>query len=145
MQGRQSLRLVATPHHRLTIFVALWCQSVGNAEYRNAQAAPSYRVVCVAVVAHARYGTCFAALRVYIGRCFIKWSPVATPRLRLVSSTASRPLGFTKPTLCKVPSLGAVAHPSALPGRIRALRAAVWLPCGCCGAVALVRRFALGV
>ena len=29
-------------------------------------------------------------------------------------------------------SAGAVAQPSALPGRVRALRAAVWLPCGCC-------------
>ena len=42
----------------------------------------------------------------------------------------------------KLPSLGTVAQPSALPGRWHALRAAVWLPCGCCGAVALVRRFA---
>lgn len=31
------------------------------------------------------------------------------------------------------------------PGRIRALRAAVWLPCGGCGTMASVRRFAQGV
>ena len=42
----------------------------------------------------------------------------------------------------KLPSLDTVTQPSALPGRIRALRAAVWLPCGGCGTVASVRRFA---
>jgi hypothetical protein len=93
-------------------------------------------------VALARFGTHCVALRVYIGCCFVKWSPVAALKLRLVSSTASPPHGFTKPTLCKVPPLGAVARPSALPGRIRALRAAVWRPCGCRGGVASVRRCA---
>jgi hypothetical protein len=42
----------------------------------------------------------------------------------------------------KLPSPGTVAQPSALPGRVCALRAASWLPGGCRGAVALVRRFA---
>ena len=42
----------------------------------------------------------------------------------------------------KLPSLDTVTQPSALPGRIRALRATVWLPCGGCGTVASVRRFA---
>ena len=43
------------------------------------------------------------------------------------------------------PSLGTVAQPSALPGRLHALRAASWLPFGYRGTVALVRRFAQGV
>ena len=59
-----------------------------------------------------------------------------------VAATAWRPGGFTKITLCKVPSLGTVAQLSAFPGRFRALHATSWLPCGCCGTVALVRRFA---
>ena len=42
----------------------------------------------------------------------------------------------------KLPTLGTVAQPSALPVRFRALCAASWLPCGCRGTVALVRRFA---
>ena len=42
----------------------------------------------------------------------------------------------------KLPSLDTVTQPSALLGRIRALRATVWLPCGGCGTVASVRRFA---
>jgi hypothetical protein len=59
-----------------------------------------------------------------------------------VSVTASRPSGEGNRLYAKLPSLDAVAQPSALPGRFRALRAASWLPCGCCGTVALVRRFA---
>ena len=54
-------------------------------------------------------------------------------------------LGEGNRRYAKWPTLGSVAQSSTLPGRIRALRTAVWLPCGCCGAVALVRRFALGV
>ena len=117
---------------------------MGTAEYRHAQAPPGCRLSVVAPVALARCGTHFVALRVYIGCYFVKWPPVAALKLRLVSSTALRPGGFTKPTLCKVPPLGTVAQPSALPGRVRALRAAVWLPCGCRGTWALVRRFAQG-
>jgi len=96
-------------------------------------------------VTRARCGTHCVALRVYIGCCFVKWPAVAALKLRLVPSTASRPHGFTKPTLCKVPPLGLVAQLSALPGRCplsSALRAASWLPCGCGGAAALIRRFA---
>ena len=96
----------------------------------------------VAVVAHAHYGTHFVALRVYIGMLFCEVA-ASQSQAPFVAATASRPSGFTKPTLCKVPPLGTVAQPSALPGRIRALRAASWLPFCCSGAVALVRRFAL--
>jgi hypothetical protein len=94
------------------------------------------------VVARARSGTHCVALRVYIGCCFVKWPPVAALKLRLVPPTASRPLGFTKPTLCKVPPLGTGAQPSALPGRYRVLRATVWRSHGCRGPVASVRRCA---
>ncbi len=55
--------------------------------------------------------------------------PVATLKLRLVPVTASRPSGEGNRRYAKLPSLGTVAQPSALPGRVRALRAAVWLPC----------------
>jgi hypothetical protein len=67
---------------------------------------------------------------------------VAALKLRLVPVTAARPSGEGNRRYAKLPSLGTVAQPSALPGRIRALRAASWLLCGCCGTVALVRRFA---
>jgi len=62
-----------------------------------------------------------------------------------VSGTASRPSGEGNRLYAKLPSLGTVAQPLALPGRIRALRAASWLPCGFRGTVASVRRFAQGV
>ena len=93
---------------------------MGTAEYHHAQVPPGCRVERVAVVGLARYGTHFVALRVYIGCYFVKWPPAAALKLRFVASTASRPRGFTKPTLCKVPSLGTVAQPSALPGRCAA-------------------------
>ena len=71
--------------------------------------------------------------------------PVTTLKLRLVSVAASRPSGEGNRRYVKLPSLESVAQPSALPGRIRALRAAAWLPCGCRGTWASVRRFAQGV
>ena len=50
-----------------------------------------------------------------------------------VAATASRPLGEGNRLYAKLPSLGTVAQPSALPGRWHALRAAVcaplWLLC----------------
>lgn len=135
MWGRQPLRLVATPHHRFTAFDALQCQPVGKAGYRHAHAPPSYRVVFVAVVVHARCVTHFVALRVYIGCCFGKWPAVVALKLRLVPATAAGPCGFPKQALCKVACAGQRARqPSALPGRWRALRAAAWSPwCWCCG------------
>ena len=78
---------------------------MGTAEYHHAQVPPGCRVERVAVVGLARYGTHFVALRVYIGCYFVKWPPAAALKLRFVASTASRPRGFTKPTLCKVPPL----------------------------------------
>ena len=71
--------------------------------------------------------------------------PVDALKLRLVPVTASRPSGEGNRRYAKLPSLDTVAQPSTLPGRCplsSALRAASWLPCGCRGAVALVRRFA---
>ena len=47
-------------------------------------------------VAHARYAH---TLRFYITPHFVKCSPAAALQLRLVSPTASRPLGFTKQAL----------------------------------------------
>ena len=59
-----------------------------------------------------------------------------------VSGTASRPIGLRQQALCKVAFAGvgrtAVGAPRSL---CSALRAASWLPCGGCGAVALVRHF----
>jgi len=60
-------------------------------------------LVCVAVVAHTRYGH---PLRFYITPHFVKCAPVAALKLRLVPPTASRPLGFTKQALCKVAFAG---------------------------------------
>ena len=54
-------------------------------------------------VARARYAH---TLRFYITPHFVKWSPVASLKLRLVSSTALRPAGFTKQALCKVACAG---------------------------------------
>ena len=102
-------------------FTAWFCSMLCRASQwaRRGTAMPRHHEavarVFAAVVARARCGTHFVALRVYIGCCFVKWPPVAALKLRLVSSTASRPGGFTKPTLCKVPPLGTVAQPSALP------------------------------
>ncbi len=126
MCRRQSLRLVATAHHRLTRFDALLSQSVGTAEYRHTQGPQSCRVVCVAVVALARYGH---ALRFYITPHFVKCAPVAALKLRLVPPTASRPCGFTKQALCKVAFAGvgrtavgaSRSHPRPTRRRLRAL------------------------
>ena len=82
-------------------------------------------VVCVAVVAHARYGH---PLRFYITPHCPQCPPVAALKLRLVPVTASRPSGEGNRRYAKWPSLESVAQPSALPGRIRALRAAVCAP-----------------
>ena len=79
----------------------------------------------VAVVAHARYGH---PLRFYITPHFRKCRAVVPLKLHLVSHTASRPSGFQNRRYAKWPSLESVALPSALPGRIRALRAAVCAP-----------------
>ena len=57
-------------------------------------------------VVHARYGH---PLRFYILCCFVKCLPVTMLKLRFVSDTASRPGGFTKPTICKVAYAGSVA------------------------------------
>ena len=85
-------------------------------------------MVCVAVAAFARYGH---TLRFYIRPHFAKCSPVAALKLRLVSPTAARPRGFPKQALCKVACAGERARqPSALPGRIRALRPAACAPLG---------------
>jgi hypothetical protein len=70
--------------------------SVGTAEYHHAQAPRGCRVVSVAVVALAHYGH---PLRFNVMPHFVKCSPVAALKLRLVSHTASRPLGFTKQAL----------------------------------------------
>jgi hypothetical protein len=68
--------------------------------------------------------------------------PASQSQAPFVAATASRPSGEGNRRYAKLPTLEAVAQPSALPGRIRALRAANWLPCGCRGTMALVRRFA---
>ena len=82
-------------------------------------------VVCVAVVAHARYGH---PLRFYITPHCPQCPPVAALKLRLVPVTAARPSGEGNRRYAKWPSLESVAQPSALPGRWHALRAAVCTP-----------------
>ena len=81
--------------------------------------------VCVAVVAHARYGH---PLRFYITPHCPQCPPVAALKLRLVPVIASRPSGEGNRRYAKWPSLESVAQPSALPGRWHALRAAVCAP-----------------
>ena len=98
---------------------------MGTAEYRHAQAPPSCRVGCVAVVAHARYGH---PLRFYITPHCPQCPAVAALKLHLVPVTASRPSGEGNRRYAKWPSLESVAQPSALPGRVRALRAASRAP-----------------
>jgi hypothetical protein len=82
-------------------------------------------VVFVAVVALARYGH---PLRFYITPHCPQCPPVAALKLRLVPVTASRPSGEGNRRYAKWPSLESVAQPSALPGRLLALRAAVCAP-----------------
>ena len=82
-------------------------------------------MVCVAVVAHARYGH---PLRFYITPHCPQCPTVAALKLRLVPVTASRPSGEGNRRYAKWPSLESVAQPSALPGRLHALRAAVCAP-----------------
>ena len=81
--------------------------------------------MCVAVVALARYGH---PLRFYITPHCPQCPPVAALKLRLVPVTASRPSGEGNRRYAKWPSLESVAQPSALPGRLHALRAAVRAP-----------------
>ena len=83
-------------------------------------------LVCVAVVAHTRYGH---PLRFYITPHFVKCAPVAALKLRLVPVTASRPSGEGNRRYAKWPSLESVAPPSAR-------------PCGYRGTWALVSCFA---
>ena len=98
-------------------------------------------MVCVAFVVFARYGH---PLRFYITPHFVKWSPVAALKLRLVPVTASRPPGLQNRRYAKWPSLETSAQPSALPGRWHALRAAICAPLWVCACTcALVRRCAL--
>ena len=91
--------------------------------------------MCVAFVVFARYGH---ALRFYITPHFAKCRAVAPLKLHLVPSTASRLLGLQNRRYAKWPSLDAVAQPSALSVRIRALRAAV------CGPLWLLWRCGIG-
>ena len=68
--------------------------------------------------------------------------PASQSQAPFVSGPASRPSGEGNRRYAKLPSLGTVAQPSALPGRVRALRVASWLPFGYRGTMALARRFA---
>jgi hypothetical protein len=68
-----------------------------------------------------------------VSRKLLLWQPP----LRALSGEGNR-------LYAKLPSLGTVAQPSALPGRLHALYAPPSArPCGCRGVVALVRRCAL--
>ena len=74
-------------------------------------------------------------LRFYIRPHFAKWPPVAALKLRLVSSTAARPRGFTKQALCKVSfagSGGGVA-PGHQSGAARTVGVSGLRPCILCG------------
>lgn len=79
----------------------------------------------VAGVVFARYGH---PLRFYITPHCPQCPPVAALKLRLVPVTAARPSGEGNRRYAKWPSLEAVAQPSALPGRWRALHAVVCAP-----------------
>ena len=86
-------------------------------------------MVCVAFVVFARYGH---PLRFYITPHCPQCPAVAALKLRLVPVTAARPSGEGNRRYAKWPSLEAVAQPSALPGRWRALRSAVCTPLWVC-------------
>jgi hypothetical protein len=81
----------------------------------------------VAVVVLARYGH---PLRFYITPHFAKCSPVATLKLRLMSPTAGAPSRVYKTGVMQNCLRWSGRQSSALPGRWRALRAAVCRPVG---------------
>jgi hypothetical protein len=77
---------------------------------------------------------CGHPLRFYIRPHFVKWSPVAALKLRLMSPTAARPRGFTKQALCKVSfagSGGGVA-PGHQSGAARTVGVSGLRPCSLC-------------
>jgi len=78
-------------------------------------------------VARARYAH---TLRFYITPHFVKCSPVAALKLRLVSPTALRPPGFTKQALCKVACARGGRTAIGASRSVPALRTAVWCPVG---------------
>ncbi len=129
----------AHPASPLSSFGSLCCQSVATVGTPwPASTKLSRGIRCS--VAHARYGH---PLRFYIRPHFVKCSPVATLKLRLMSPTASRPHGFTKQALCKVAYAG--------DGRVSRRRSPFAFapyappsarPFGCRGTLASVRRFA---
>lgn len=123
---------------------ALWRRyGLGSLAHRAGSAVASgsaWHRVCVAVVAHARYGH---PLRFYITPHCPQCPPVAALKLRLVPVTASRPSGEGNRRYAKWPSLESVAQPSALPGRCTPYAPPSARPCGCRGVVASVRRCAL--
>ena len=128
MLGCQSLRLVATAHHRFTLSIlcslSQWARR-GTALPRLHQA-----------VAWCAWQLWFSPATAKLHNAALPSVPASQSQAPFVAATASRPSGEGNRRYAKLPSLGTVAQPSALPGRIRALRADVWLPCGCCGTVA---------
>ena len=151
-----------TQHHRfslLSLCRAVQCTRLGFAPCRGfkswcrlAAHRAGTAVSCLAFVAFTRYGH---PLRFYIRPHFVKWSPVATLKLRLVSTTAGAPSrvyktglmqsglrwGGLRAWLCALlrrcaqcsgqwPAASdlvcAPAHPSALP--LRGVGPARWLP-----------------
>jgi hypothetical protein len=114
MCSGQSLCLVATTHHRLSLFVAFVGSASGHGGYHPAQASQSCRLVCLHVVVIARYGN---TLRFYITPHCIKCMPSQSPSSFGGHAPLSRPIGFTQQALCKVAYAGYGRQLSALPGR----------------------------
>lgn len=114
MCSGQSLCLVATTHHRFTLFVAFVGSASGHGGYHPAQAPQSCRLVCLPVVVIARCGN---TLRFYITPHCIKCMPSQSPSSFGGHAPLARPVGFTQQALCKVAYAGCGRQLSALPGR----------------------------
>lgn len=114
MRSCQSLRLVATTHHRFTLFVAFVGSASGHGGYHPAQAPPSCRLVCLPIVVIARCGN---TLRFYITPHCIKCMPSQSPSSFGGHAPLARPVGFMQQALCKVAYAGSGRQLSALTGR----------------------------
>jgi hypothetical protein len=133
----QSLCLVATTHHRFTLFVS-FVGSVSGHGCCPAQAPQSCRLVCLAVVVIARCGN---TLRFYITPHCIKCMPVSRQAPLVVMHRWRALSGLRSRRYAKLPTLAAVASCRRSPVASRPTRRHL-SPCGCACMVASVRRFA---
>ncbi len=149
MSGRQSLRLVSTQHHhfrqidipgllasRKDVAVIAEAANIASALQDDNMSAVALgdcldsfgNIVADMPVPPPVLCSSFAhTLRFYIMSHCVKWAPVRR-KAPLVSSTASRPCGFTQQTLCKVAYAGPGLSGAGVPRSVPALHAATCRP-----------------